>query len=168
MNIDVVQYLFGAVTLTDRFRAAPVGDNLPLDFAGCAQLLAERRGIRGWSIDCPAELNSLARWWRRGNAYCETDAHLLIHWLTASVRRDRLRVTMPAGEAPSGRKKTLDRYLPEVSSVAAEAVRNERAADGLPTAVVRLPTVDESTVGQLLQMRMIADVVRFSLLNPEP
>lgn len=157
MNIDVVQYLFGAVTMADRFRTAPVGDNVPLDFAGCCYLLAERRAIRELSIVCPAELNSLARWWRGGDASCETDPQLLVQWLATSVRRDRLRVTMPAGEAPSGRKKTLDRYLPDVSLATAEAVRNERAACGLPTAIVRLPTVDESTVGQLLQMRMIAD-----------
>jgi glucose-6-phosphate isomerase len=158
MNIDVVQYLFGAVTMTDRFRAGPVGGNLPLDFAGCAHLLADRCGIRGWSIDCPAELKPLARWWQGGDPICETDPQqLLIQWLTTSVRRDRLRVTMPAGEAPSGRKKTLERYLPDVSSAAAEAIRNDRVKNGLPTAVVRLPTVDESTVGQLLQMRMIAD-----------
>ncbi|MCC7085507.1 MAG: hypothetical protein IT427_10920 [Pirellulales bacterium] len=157
MNIDVVQYLFGAVTVTDRFRASPVGDNLALDFAGYWHLLTERRGIRGWLVDCSTELKPLAQWWRGSDASRLRDPSLLIQWLLDSVRRDRLRIAIPAGEAPSGRKKTLDRNLPDVSWATAESVRGQRAASGLPTAIVRLPTVNEATVGQLLQMRLIAD-----------
>ncbi len=168
MNVDVVQFLFGAVTMTDRFRAAPVGDNPALDFAGVTHLLGERRSVRGLAMHCPAGLKPLARWWQSVSTSDEAHQQLLFQWLPRSVRRDRLRVTMPAGEAPSGRKKTLDRYLPDLSAVAADTIRDVRLSNGLPTAVVRLPTVDETTVGQLLQMRMIVEAVQACLLNPEP
>lgn len=156
MNIDVVQFLCGAVVVTDRFRTAPPGNNPSLDFAGFRHLLAERRGIQSYAIDCPTALRPLAAWWQAATATSEAGEHLLIQWLSGSVRRDRLRVTMPAGEAPSGRKKMIERYLPDVATATADAVRTERTARGLPTAVVRLPTVDEATVGQLLQLQMIA------------
>jgi hypothetical protein len=163
MNIDVVQLLLGAVTVSDRFRTAPPGNNIPLDFAGCSHLLAERRGIHGWSIDCPAGLKPLAHWWHGDSKITQTNEALLIQWLPTRVRRDRLRVTMPAGEAPSGRKKTLDRHLPDVSASVAEAIRIQRTASGLPTAIVQLPTVDESTVGQLLQVRMMVENCKYAL-----
>jgi hypothetical protein len=163
MNIDVVQFLCGAVVVADRFRTAPSGDNPSLDLLGCLHLLAERRGIHQIAIDCPTGLQPLAKRWEAASGTSEPDHQLLIQWLSSSVRRDRLRVTMPAGEAPSGRTKTLERYLPDVASTAADAIRKDRMAAGLPTAVIKLPTVDESTVGQLLQMRMIVESLQQSL-----
>ncbi len=42
-----------------------------------------------------------------------------------------------------------------------------RTAAGEPTAVVQLPMIDESSIGQLVQLFSIADAVQHTFLTPE-
>jgi len=70
---------------------------------------------------------------------------------------------MPSGKTLDGRPKKMDRPLSEVASERFDAVRNARAAAGQPTVVVRLPTIDEASIGQLVQMFSLAAALEPSL-----
>ncbi len=47
MGLDIVRLLEGAAAMSERFRAAPIGDNPPLDLAGVCADEAEVRGCEG-------------------------------------------------------------------------------------------------------------------------
>ena len=92
--------------------------------------------------------------------------HLLIQLIPQALRRDRLRVTMRAPEAAAAEKKRITRYLPELGAARVEEIREARTAAGEPTAVVQLPVIDESSIGQLAQLFAIANSVQQELKTP--
>jgi glucose-6-phosphate isomerase len=157
MGIDVVNLLIGAAAMTDRFAASVVGDNPALDLAGLRHLLALRRGIDRTVFAPPiAALDPLG-------VLLSCNGHseeaLLVQCLPESVRADRLRVTMPADGGGGDSKKRIVRSLPDIAVEEAKRTRDDRTAVGRPTAIIRLPQLDEFSLGQLLQMVLIADVI---------
>ena len=144
--------------MTDRFATGVVGDNPALDLAGLRYLLAERRGIDRTVVASPiAALEPLGDLLSRDG---RSEEALLVQCLPESVRADRLRVTMPAGGVGDDSKKRIVRSLPDIAVEEAKRLRDARAAAGRPTAVVRLPQVDEFSLGQLMQMFLIAECDR--------
>ncbi len=157
MGIDVVNLLIGAAAMTDRFAIGVVGDNPALDLAGLRYLLAEGRGIDRTVFASPiAALDPLGVLLSRGGQSKEA---LLVQCLPESVRADRLRVTMPADGSGGDQKKRIVRSLPDIAVEEAKKVRDARAAAGRPTAVIRLSQIDEFSLGQLMEMFLMAEVV---------
>ena len=165
MGMDIVKLLRGAALMSERFESAPPGDNPMLDLAGLRKLLAQHRGIQAWSIESyDTALQPLAQY---VSPQYEAAQHLLIQLIPQALRRDRLRVTMrPKGTATS-EKKRVARHLNELCEESMQAERNARNVAGQSTAVVQLPLVDESSIGQLVHMFSIATAVQ-NLLTFDP
>jgi len=160
MGIDIVNLLRGAAAMTERFIAQPVGSNPAVDFAGLQYLQGQRGMNCGWRIVSSASaLEPLAQCLHAGSG----GDHLLVQWMVENDRHDRLQISMPSGKTLDGRPKKMDRPLSEVASERFDAVRNARAAAGQPTVVVRLPTIDEASIGQLVQMFSLAAALEPSL-----
>ncbi len=160
MGIDIVKLLQGGAMMAERFETAPPGDNPALDLAGLRHLLAAKRGIRHSAIfSCDAALEPFCR---SGDPFDPSAHQLLIQLNSQALRRDRLRVTMRADD-----KKRVDRYVANLAMQSADARLEARNAAGEPTAVVHLPLVDESAIGQLVQMFSLARAVQ-NLLTPDP
>ena len=155
-GLDVVNVLIGAAAMTDRFTTKVSGENPVLDFAALRLLLATRRGIDRTSVDSSnAALELLARMLSSDGRSVDD---LVVQCLAQSVRADRLRVTMP-DDAGGTTKKRIIRSLPEFATDDANRMRDARFAAGLPTAVVRLAQADELSLGQLVQMFLMAEMI---------
>jgi glucose-6-phosphate isomerase len=95
---------------------------------------------------------------------------LITNLLVGEPRRDRL--TLPALGAFAANEDKLDelvgRSWPEMLAAAAAGTNEAYARDKRPTADIVLPRIDEHTVGQLLQMLMLATVVEGRLVGTNP
>ncbi len=152
MGMDIVKLLRGAAAIRERFTAMPLGNNPALDLAVVTHLLQIRRGIFGRFID--SKIVALHPMTKKFSTICNSgscEESLLIQLVAESVRADRLRVTMPAGE-----NKTIERFLADVAATEAKAARELRTSHGQPTAVIHMSAVDEFSVGQLVQLFWIA------------
>jgi glucose-6-phosphate isomerase len=148
MGMDIVKLLRGAATVRERFATAPPGDNPALDLGAVAYWLRQRRGISDWAVAShAAALKPLVDRFSTARLSAGRQNALLIQLLPQSVRADRLRVTMPVDG-----KKTVDRFLVDVSASEMQAARELRSSLGQPTAMVRFSAVDEFSVGQLMTM----------------
>ena len=156
IGIDIVNLLRGAAAMTERFATQPVGANPIVDLAGLQFLLAQH-GIRGWRIASSASaLEPLAQCLHPASG----GDHLLVQWIVENHRHDRLQISMQSGKTLEGRPKKMERPLAGLVHGQLAEVRNARAATGQPTAVTRLPTIDEASIGQLIQMFSLASAVR--------
>ena len=95
---------------------------------------------------------------------------LITNLLVGEPRRDRL--TLPALGAFAANEDKLDdlvgRSWPEMLAAAAAGTNEAYARDKRPTADIVLPRIDEHTIGQLLQMLMLATVVEGRLVGTNP
>jgi glucose-6-phosphate isomerase len=164
MGIDIVNLLRGAAAMTERFTAQAVGANPALDLAGLQCLLAQRGGNCGRRVaSSDSALEPLAR-----SLHFDNGADgLLMQWIVEDQRHDRLRISMPSGKTLAGQPKKIDRLLSEVAYEQLAIVRNARVAAGKPTAVVRLPMIDEASIGQLIQMVSLASAID-AVIEPQP
>jgi glucose-6-phosphate isomerase len=166
IGLDVVNVLIGATAMNDRFTTKVCGKNPALDFAALRLLLATRRGIDHVTLGASNAAFKLLARWLSSNGRSADD--LVVQCLPQSVRADRLRVTMP-DDAGGNTKKRIVRSLPELATDDAKRLRDARFAAGLPTAVVRLAQADEFSLGQLVQMFLLADLVVHQVgANPQP
>ncbi|HKD35998.1 MAG TPA: hypothetical protein VKB78_04335 [Pirellulales bacterium] len=177
MGLDIVRLLQGAAAMNERFRAAPIGDNPPLDFAGIVDLV--RRGSEIVSCRFVASsraaavvAESCARIMdgqtnrrtltpalsRQGRG---SDPELIINLVAESLRRDPIRI---AGEGVNDPLHPLaGKSLPELSAAAFKSAKAELRAAGRPSVDIRLPALDEFSLGQLFQMLIIARVLEAKL-----
>ncbi|NDC62797.1 MAG: glucose-6-phosphate isomerase [Planctomycetia bacterium] len=95
---------------------------------------------------------------------------LITNLLVGEPRRDRLALPKLSGIA--GDEDRLDdlvgRTWPDILAAAAAGTNEAYARDRRPTADILLPRIDEHTVGQLLQMLMLATVVEGRLVGTNP
>ena len=61
-----------------------------------------------------------------------------------------------------------DKTLPDILSAAIAGTNKAYHDDHRPTATISLPTLDEHTLGQLLQMLMLASLVEGRLIGINP
>jgi glucose-6-phosphate isomerase len=163
MGLDIVALVLGAAAMSQRFLRSPPGGNPPLDIAGVFRLLTVKRRIIGRRIDPNGEaLKPLAQCFDQKRSPAD---ELLIQWMPGSVRADRLRVTMPDGRDDVDRKRRKERYLTEIATDNTDRIRRSRSDAGQPTAVIRLPCINESSLGQLIQLHTIAASIE-QILNP--
>ena len=182
--------------MNERFRTAPPRENPALDYAGVCRLMEIRRGatirvLSTWG----KRLEAVGLWYDQllaeslgKNAQGATPLTVVntrdLHsrgQQHQEGRRDKLitNLVVQQPERPPLRieKSSLNqdklndlagKTLPDILSAALAGTNKAYAEDHRPTADIRLPRLDEASLGQLLQMLMIATVVegRLAGINP--
>jgi glucose-6-phosphate isomerase len=171
MGLDVVRLLEGGAAMSERFRAAPIGDNPPLDFAGVLRLMVESRGAvkprfvtwgRGLATaasvfeellgDRTASLESQISNLKSENSNLKYQMpEMPVNLIAESVRRDRIAIGVSSsGNGPATLR--AEQTLPDLQAAEIEAAKAAAIAAGCPSVDIRLPALDESSIGQLFQM----------------
>ena len=196
LGINVVQLLESAAAMNDHFRSAAPGENTVLDYVAVNHLLEEKHGCRNRLLSTwTNSLESVGLWYDQLLAESLGKAEVGAFPLTVVNTRD---LHSRAQQHQEGRRDKvinnliLDswRYdhlpigtighnedmldeisgksLPEVMTAAIRGTNKAYLDDNRPTTDIRLPGCDENSVGQLLQMLMLATVVEGRLININP
>lgn len=196
LGMDIGKLLQGAADMTEHFRSADLGENPVLDYTGICHLLEEREGLSIRVLSTWGKrLEALGLWYdqllaeslgkeERGatplTVVNTRDLHSRGQQHQAG-RRDKL-ITNVIVESPthaaigvpeaSDDQDQLNRLtgktLPDILSAAIHGTNKAYADDSRPTADIILPQLDEYTLGQLLQMLMLATVVEGRLIGINP
>ncbi len=196
MGLDVIRLLEGAAAMNDRFRTAPPGENPVLDYAGIGRLMEVRRGatirvLSTWG----KRLEAVGLWYdqllaeslgknglgatpltvvntrdlhSRGQQHQEGRRDKLITNLVVE-RTEREPLGIERSRLDQDKLNELaGKTLPEVLAAALTGTNQAYADDHRPTADIRLPRLDEASLGQLFQMLMVATAVegRLAGINP--
>ena len=193
---DVVALLEGAAAMNRHFREAPPAENVVLRAAGVGHLLETRCGvtIRVLAV-WAAALESLGRWYghllaespgRRPRGLVPLTAvyprdlptrppqprEARCDQLTTHVVVDQWRCDPLATGSAEPAQEQLDQppaeTLPDLLQAAVRDTITACRAAGQPAVELRLPAISEATLGQLLQMLMLATVVEGRLLGVNP
>ena len=196
MGIDIIALLEGAAAMNDHFRQAEFGKNVVLDFVAVNHLLEREQGchtriLSAWT----KSLESLGFWYDQLLAESlgkqEQGALPLTTVNTRDLhsraqqhqegRRDKVVNNLvldswrydplPVGHSvwnQDGLNDLSDRTLPEIMDAAFRGTNLAYREDQRPTTTLRLPGCNESSVGQLMQMLMLATVVEGRLMNINP
>ncbi|MEM7454009.1 MAG: glucose-6-phosphate isomerase [Planctomycetota bacterium] len=196
LGIDVVALLENAAAMNDHFRNSPAGRNVVLDYVAINHLLERKRGchtrlLTAWS----KSLESVGLWYDQllaeslGKA--EQGALPLTVVNTRDLhsraqqhqegRRDKIVNNLivdkwrtdpiPVGESDWNEDQLNeigDRTLPDIMTAAIEGTNEAYREDLRPTTDIHLPGVNETSIGQLLQMFMLATVVEGRLMGINP
>jgi glucose-6-phosphate isomerase len=196
MGLDVVKLLEGAAAMNERLRTAPPLENPALDFAGLSRLMETRRGatirvLSTWG----KRLEAVGLWYdqllaeslgKKGlgatplTVVNTRDLHsrgqqhqdgrrdkLITNLVVERPDRDPLRVD----ESPFNQDELNElagKTLPEILDAAIQGTNQAYAADCRRAAQIRLPRLDEASLGQLFQMLMLATVVEGRLVGINP
>jgi glucose-6-phosphate isomerase len=174
MGLDIVRFLEGAAAMSERFRTAPIGDNPPLDFAAVCELLKQRgRTMAIRFVGRSRGARAVARWCDElfGNSDLRSEisslkseiSNLPINLIVESVRRDRI-VIEPLDSIDDPLGQLVGKALPELDAAALDTARTAAAAADRPVVEIHLPALDESALGQLFQMLVLATVLEFKAL----
>ncbi len=196
LGLNVVKLLEGAAAMNEHFQQASPGANVVLDYVGVAHLLEVQRGanIRIMSVWSKA-LEAVGLWYDQllaeslGKA--EKGATPLTTVNTRDLhsraqqhqegRRDKLITNvivdnwrcdpLPVGHSELDQDKLndlADKTLPELMAAAIQGTNQAYREDNRPTADIHLPDTSEASIGQLLQMLMLATVVEGRLMGINP
>jgi glucose-6-phosphate isomerase len=198
MGLDVVRLLEGAAAMNERFRTERPGENPVLDYAGIGRMMEVRRGalirvLSTWG----KRLEAVGLWYdqllaeslgkdgqgatpltvvntrdlhSRGQQHQEGRRDKLITNLYAE-QTDRPAIVVPKWDAKYDQDKLNElagKPLPEILAAARIGTDRAYAEEHRPTANIRLPRVDEASLGQLLQMFMVATVIEGRLVGINP
>ena len=186
MGLDVVKLLEGAAAMNERFRTAPPLENPALDYAGVCHLMEVRRGatiriLSTWG----KRLEAVGLWYdqllseslgkngqgatpitvvntrdlhSRGQQHQEGRRDKLItNLIVQSPNRKAIGIERSAFDQDQ-LNQLAGKTLPEILAAALAGTNRAYADDHRPTADIRLPRVDEASLGQLFQMLMVATV----------
>jgi glucose-6-phosphate isomerase len=196
MGLDVQHLLEGAAAMNDRFRTAPPLDNPVLDYVGMARMMEVRRGatirvLSTWGKG----LESVGFWYdqllseslgkngqgatpltvvntrdlhSRGQQHQEGRRDKLItNVVVEHTARDP--VVIERSEFDQDKLNSLSgKTLPDILQAACTGTNKAYADDYRRTATIRLPRLDEGSLGQLFQMLMLATVVEGRLVGINP
>ena len=196
MGLDVLRLLEGAVAMNERFRTAPPLQNPALDYAGVSRLMETRRGatirvLSTWGKG----LEAVGLWYdqllseslgknglgatpisvvntrdlhSRGQQHQEGRRDKLITNLIAEhTHRDPLAIKRSNFDQDN-LNSLSGKTVPDILSAAFVGANKAYADDFRRTATIRLPRLDEASLGQLFQMLMIATVVEGRLVGINP
>ena len=197
MGLDIVRLLEGAVAMNDRFKTAALGENPVLDFVGVCHLMELRRGanirvLSTWG----KRLESVGLWYdqllaesigkdgqgatpltvvntrdlhSRGQQHQEGRRDKLITNVIVDPHADGEGLRVGRSSQDQDQLNELaDKTLPDILDAAIRGTNQAYRDDHRPTADLRLPRVDEATIGQLFQMFMLATVVEGRLIGINP
>lgn len=198
LGLDIKLLLEGAVEMNQHFQSAEVCDNAVLNYVGVSHCMEEKHGamirvLAAWSD----ALESLCLWYDQllseslgkresigatpltcvntRDLHSRAQQHqegrrdkLITNLLVDRVRRDPL-VLARSGLEQDRLDTIAGKTMPEILQAAARATNQAlREDDRRPTADLRLPRVDESSLGQLFQMLMLATAVEGRLIGINP
>jgi glucose-6-phosphate isomerase len=196
LGLDIRRLLKGAADMTERFRTAPAGDNPPLDYTAVCHLLERDGGLTTRVLSTWGKrLEALGFWYDQLLAESlgkhETGALPLTIVNTRDLHsrgqqhqegtRDKLITNViveTTASAPvmvpnwTHDEDQLNRiHSKPYSQLLAAAIQGTNQAYAevkRPTADIRLHRLDEHTVGQVLQMFMLATVLEGRLIGINP
>jgi glucose-6-phosphate isomerase len=182
--------------MNEQFRTAPVGENAVLDYVGVGHLLENLRGVNLRVFSAWAKsLESVGLWYDQllaeslGKHQLGATPLTVVNTRDLHSRaqqhqegaRDKLMTNViveswrrsPAAISESKNNqdelnKLAGKTVPDIMSAAIAGTNQAYREDGRPTADIRLPAVDESSLGQLFQMLMLATVVEGRLIGINP
>jgi glucose-6-phosphate isomerase len=196
MGLDVQHLLEGAAAMNERFRTAPPLDNPVLDYVGMSRLMETRRGatirvLSTWGKG----LESVGLWYdqllseslgkngqgatpltvvntrdlhSRGQQHQEGRRDKLITNLIVE-KTQREPVAIERSEFDQDQLNALSgKTLPDILTAAYSGTNQAYAEDYRRTATIRLPRLDEGSLGQLFQMLMLATAVEGRLVGINP
>lgn len=196
MGLDVGHLLEGAAAMNERFHTAEPRDNPPLCYAGLSRLMETRRGatIRvlatwgkgleavgfwydqllseslgkiGWGAT-PLTVVNTRDLHSRGQQHQEGRHDKLITNLVVETPH-REPIAVERSEFDQDHLNALSgKTLPELLRAAYVGTNQAYADDHRHTATIRLPRLDEGSLGQLFQMFMLATVVEGRLVGINP
>jgi glucose-6-phosphate isomerase len=196
LGLDIEKLLRGAVTMNEHFRVAAPNENIVMQFVGVCHLMEELRGcdvrvLATWG----KRLESFGFWYDQLLAESlgkkERGALPLTVVNTRDLhsrgqqhqegKRDKLMTNLfaewPRGEPAAIGRSDLDqdglnelaaKTLPDILAAALAGANKAYRDDNRPTADIRLPQLDEYTLGQLFQMLMLATVTEGRLIGINP
>jgi glucose-6-phosphate isomerase len=196
MGLDVNHILEGAAAMNERFRTAPPLENPALDYVGIARMMETRRGstirvLSTWG----KRLEAVGLWYdqllseslgkngqgatpitvvntrdlhSRGQQHQEGRRDKLITNLVVE-HADRDPVAIERSAFDQDKLNELSgKTLPDILRAAYAGTNQAYAEDHRHTATIRLPRLDEGSLGQLFQMLMLATVVEGRLVGINP
>lgn len=196
MGLDVRALLLGAATMTKRFIEEPFDRNPVLQFAAVNYLMAKERRkstrvLAAWSKKLEA-----VGWWydqllseslgkagggptpltvvqsrdlhSRGQQHQDGTRDKVINNLTVrSVKHPAVMIGM-ADRNEDDLNQFSRKGYPDLLDAAFKGTMEAYADAARPTADIVLPSISEHTMGQLMQMLMLATVVEGRLMNTNP
>ena len=196
MGLDVVKLLEGAAAMNRRFRDAQPGANPVLDYAGISRIMEVRRGatiriLSTWG----KRLEAVGLWYdqllaeslgkngqgatpltvvntrdlhSRGQQHQEGRRDKLItNLIVEQPGRDPIAIEKSAFDQDK-LNDLVGKTIPEILNAALNGTNQAYADDHRPTADIRLPLLDEGTLGQLFQMFMVATIVEGRMVGINP
>jgi glucose-6-phosphate isomerase len=196
MGLDVRALLLGAAAMTKRFLEEPFERNPVLQYAGVNYLLGEEFGkplrvLAIWS----KKLEALGRWYdqllseslgkqgrgptplttvqtrdlhSRGQQHQEGPRDRLVNNLVVKTPRAPAIPVGMADHNEDGLNALCRKTYPDILDAALRGTNQAYHEAARPTADLVVPTLSEHTMGQLLQMLMLATVVEGRLLGINP
>ncbi len=196
MGLDISHLLEGAAAMNERFRTAPPLDNPVLDYVGMTRLMETRRGatirvLSTWGKG----LEAVGLWYdqllseslgknglgatpltvvntrdlhSRGQQHQEGRRDKLItNLLVEKTHRDW--IAIEPSEFDQDQLNSLSgKTLPDILQAAFAGTNQAYAQDLRRTTTIRLPRLDEGSLGQVFQMLMLATVVEGRLVGINP
>ncbi|MGL4512868.1 MAG: glucose-6-phosphate isomerase [Lacipirellulaceae bacterium] len=198
LGLDVVKLLEGARAMNEHFASAAVGKNAVLDYVGVCHLLEKHQGcvtriLSTWG----KRLEATGLWYDQLLAESlgkhERGAFPLTVVNTRDLHsrgqqhqegvRDKLITNLiveraatpsiaigknPGAHNQDGLDELAAKTLPQVLSAALAGTNQAYAEDRRPTTDLVLPVLDEHSLGQFLQMMMLATVAEGRLIGINP
>lgn len=196
MGLDVEHLLEGAAAMNERFRTALPLDNPPLSYAGICRLMETHRGaairvLSTWGKG----LESVGLWYdqllaeslgkdgrgatpltvvntrdlhSRGQQHQEGRRDKLITNLVVE-KTHRAWIAVERSDFDQDNLNSISgKTLPDILQAACDGTNRAYAEDLRRTATIRLPRLDEGSLGQLFQMLMLATVIEGRLVGINP
>lgn len=196
MGLDVEKLLKGAVAMNEHFRSAPPSENVVLQYVGVCHLMEEKCGahtrvLATWG----KHLEAFGLWYdqllseslgkhergalpltvvntrdlhSRGQQHQEGRRDKLITNLIVE-RSNRDPVAVGQSDLnQDGLNELAGKTVPDIQSAAIAGTNKAYRDDNRPTADIRIPLLDEHTLGELFQMMMIATAVEGRLIGINP
>ncbi|MAT13875.1 MAG: glucose-6-phosphate isomerase [Planctomyces sp.] len=198
MGIDIDALLQGAADLTERFRTAPIGENPVLDYTGVCHLLEKNKGLTTRILSTwGGRLEAFGLWYdqllaesigkeekgalpltvvntrdlhSRGQQHQEgVRDKLITNVIVETPSTSPLVVPKVAADRDQDQLNRLDgKALPELLDAAIKGTNKAYLEVERPTADLVFPKLDAYTLGQALQMFMLATVVEGRLIGINP
>ena len=196
LGVDIIRLLEGAAAMNKHFRDAPPGKNVVLDYVAVCHLWETRRDatIRVLSVWSKA-LEGVGLWYDQllaeslgkeelgatplttvntRDLHSRAQQHqegkrdkLITNLIVEGWRSDPLLIPHDPQDIDE-LNKFAGKSLPDLMSAAIIGTNDAYQSAKRPTADLVLPFADESSLGQLLQMLMLATVVEGRLLGINP
>lgn len=196
LGLDLRKLLQGAADMTDRLASAPFGDNPALDYTAVCHLLERDAGLKTRILSTWGKrLEAVGLWYdqllaeslgknergalpltivntrdlhSRGQQHQEGVRDKLITNVIVESTSGAM-VKVPAWKNDQDQlNKIQGKPYSELLAAAIQGTNQAYADVSRPTADIRLPKLDEHTVGQLLQMFMLATVLEGRLIGINP